>query len=113
VARLFARRGTRKEVAEALDNYWKHYSRLDQVRTCDFHSDGELAGFFFFHNTYNSIVAFKALEQDRQEPHRKRFLEEIVRLPEIDGAFVDSHELGKAYATGMALLCLSKLRQEK
>ena len=28
---------------------------------------------------------------------------------EIDGCFVDSHELGKSYGTAMGLLCLARL----
>ena len=30
----------------------------------------------------------------------------ILALPEIDGAFIDSHEIGKAYGTAMALIVL-------
>jgi hypothetical protein len=30
-------------------------------------------------------------------------------LPEFDGAFMDSHEIGRCYGTGMALWCLGTL----
>jgi hypothetical protein len=30
-----------------------------------------------------------------------------LKLPELDGCFVDSHELGRVYGTAMALLCLA------
>jgi hypothetical protein len=33
----------------------------------------------------------------------------VLDLPEFDGCFVDSHELGRAYGTAMALLCLAAL----
>jgi hypothetical protein len=32
----------------------------------------------------------------------------VLGLPEIDGCFVDSHELGRCYGTAMALLCLAQ-----
>ena len=31
-----------------------------------------------------------------------------MALPEIDGCFVDSHEIGRCYGTAMALLCLAR-----
>ena len=31
----------------------------------------------------------------------------IMNLPELDGCFVDSHELGRVYGTAMALLSLA------
>ena len=33
----------------------------------------------------------------------------VLALPELDGCFVDSHELGRCYGTAMALLTLSFL----
>ena len=33
----------------------------------------------------------------------------VLDLPEFDGCFVDSHELGRAYGTAMALLCFAAL----
>jgi hypothetical protein len=32
----------------------------------------------------------------------------ILAMPEIDGCFVDSHEIGRCYGTAMALLCLAR-----
>ena len=32
----------------------------------------------------------------------------IMAMPEIDGCFVDSHEIGRCYGTAMALLCLAR-----
>ena len=33
----------------------------------------------------------------------------VISLPEVDGCFVDSHELGRCYGTALALLCLDTL----
>ena len=34
---------------------------------------------------------------------------QLMGLPEFDGVFMDSHEIGRAYGTGMALWCLATL----
>jgi hypothetical protein len=34
----------------ALAVFWDHMQQLERVRRNDFHSDGELGGFFFFHS---------------------------------------------------------------
>jgi hypothetical protein len=36
----------------------------------------------------------------------KKQLDLILSLPELDGCFIDSHELGRCYGTASALLCL-------
>lgn len=109
-ALLIAGEGSKAAIENAMDNFWAHYDRLESVRKCDFHSDGELGGFFFFNDVFHSIWAVSLLDAKSRERHQKRFLEEIVKLPEIDGSFVDSHELGKSYATAVALLCLRATR---
>jgi hypothetical protein len=91
----------------ALDNFWGHMQRLETVRRNDFHSDGELAGFFFFHSVYHASEAAKLLPQDEQQQHWPRFLQLLQQVPEMDGSFLDSHELGRSYGTAMALLTLT------
>jgi hypothetical protein len=39
----------------------------------------------------------------------KRQHDQFMGLPEFDGAFMDSHEIGRCYGTGMALWCLGTL----
>jgi hypothetical protein len=36
-----------------------------------------------------------------------------MELPEFDGCFVDSHELGRCYGTAMALLCFDVLARAR
>jgi hypothetical protein len=38
---------------------------------------------------------------------------QIIGLAEIDGAFIDSHEIGRCYGTGMALWCLAVIRTDR
>ena len=76
------------------------------MRRNDFHSDGELGGFFFFHSIYHASEVVRLLPEDEQRPHWQRFLALLQEIPELDGSFLDSHELGRSYGTAMALLTL-------
>jgi hypothetical protein len=93
----------------ALQNFWDHMARLETVRRNDFHSDGELAGFFFFHSVYHASEVVHLLPKEEQQAHWQRLLQLVQQVPEIDGSFLDSHELGRSYGTAMALLTLSNL----
>jgi hypothetical protein len=90
----------------ALDNFWRWLPRFERIRTCDFHSDGELGGFFFWHGVFLTSEAIKALPADKRGAHERRMLEHVTSIGEVDGSFVDSHEVGKSYGTGMALMVL-------
>ncbi len=104
-------RGSVKAIKVALDTWWANYSRFEIVRNCDFHSDGELAGFFFFHGFFHATEAAQALEEKDRLEQQSKFLAELVKLPELDGSFIDDHELGKSYGTAMALLALKNCRR--
>ncbi len=99
-----------ESVGAAVDSYWKHLDRLETVRTADFHADEELGGFFFFHGVFHACEAALALPEEKRREHLRRFREQMLAIPEIDGSYVDSHELGKGYGTAMALLVLRRAR---
>lgn len=99
--------GPPSNVAAALEMYWKYYEDQEKVRLCDFHTDGELGGFFFFHNMFHATEAIKMLlPKEQREKELARFRVAVLKLPEIDGSFLDDHEIGKSYGTAMALLIL-------
>jgi hypothetical protein len=97
----------------ALDNFFKYLPRLERIRTCDFHTDGELGGFFFWHGMYFTSEAVKALPPEKRAPHMKKLVEHVMSIGEIDGSFLDSHEMGKSYGTGMALMTLRNALEQK
>jgi hypothetical protein len=97
----------------ALDNFWKYLPRLERIRTCDFHTDGELGGFFFWHGLNFTSEAIKALPAEKREPHMKKLVEHVLSIGEIDGSFLDSHEMGKSYGSGMALMVLRNAVEQK
>ena len=94
------------KVKFALDNFWMFVKNLEGVRRNDFHSDGELGGFFFFHSVYHASEAVRLLPEADQAAHWPKFLALLQQIPEQDGSFLDSHELGRSYGTAMALLTL-------
>jgi hypothetical protein len=98
------------DVASGVDRFWKFAPRLGAVRACDYHSDGRLAGFFYFHACFYTLEATRTLTGPAREESLKRFRESILAIPEWDGSFVDSHEIGKSYGTAMALIILARSR---
>jgi len=103
---LRAGEGSDARLAFAMETFWEFFDRLEQVRRNDFHSDGELAGFFFSHDLFHTSEVLRLLPANVAEPAKDRFLEILQDIPEIDGSFLDSHEFGRSYGTAMALLTL-------
>lgn len=101
--------GSAENVAAALANFWKYQPRLDRVRRCDFHTDGELAGFFFWHTLYHVSNAVTHLRGEAASTERAKLLDYVATLQELDGSFLDSHEMGKAVGTAYGLLTLANL----
>ena len=97
------------KVRFALANFWQHMERLATVRRNDFHCDGELAGFFFFHSVFHASEVVNMLPAEERSAHWQRFKVVLQQVPEIDGSFLDSHELGRSYGTAMALLTLTNV----
>jgi hypothetical protein len=106
---LRAGQGEMHRVVFAMENFWTYFERLERVRRNDFHSDGELAGFFFFHDFFQATEALSYLPKQAQAPHRERFFSALQTIGEMDGSFLDSHEFGRSYGTAMALLSLGNL----
>jgi hypothetical protein len=95
-----------EKVSFSIDNFWANMKNLEGVRRNDFHSDGELGGFFFFHSVFHASETVRLLPPEVQKVQWQRFLALLQQIPEIDGSFLDSHELGRSYGTAMALLTL-------
>lgn len=108
LALLLGGAGTRKQVEKALDNYFEQENRLNRVRKSDYHADGELAGFFYYHSMLGAVEAASALEAQKKEKYLKGILQLLLRMSEVDGSFAEDHEIGKSYSTAMALLCLKR-----
>ncbi len=69
-------------------------------------------GFFFYYDIQARTEAIAALPKGTaRDAAVKRQRDQLLGLPEFDGAFVDSPEIGRCYGTGMALWCLSILSE--
>lgn len=88
-----------------------HHGFLAAVRKYDDHADKlHYGGFFFWFDMLGRTEAIAELAAaDARHRLAAQQHELVLKLPEFDGCFVDSHELGRCYGTAMALLCLDTL----
>jgi hypothetical protein len=96
------------KLAAALRAAFEHHDVLAAVRKYDDHADQHgYGGFFFWYDLRARSEAIAALTDAKLRAELQAKQDALVlALPEIDGVFVDSHELGRCYGTAMALLCL-------
>ena len=92
----------------AVESGVRHHALLAEVRKYDDHANRHgYGGFFFWFDMLGRAEAIAELEDpDARRALAERLRARIMALPEVDGCFVDSHELGRCYGTAMALLCL-------
>lgn len=98
-----------ERLGAALTAAFEHHHRLEAIRKYDDHADSlGYGGFFFWYDLRARSEAIAAISDDAARARWQALQDAIVlALPEIDGCFVDSHELGRCYGTAMALLCLT------
>jgi hypothetical protein len=101
-------RSDQGKLAAALAAAFEHHAVLAAVRKYDDHADRHgYGGFFFWYDMHARSEAIAALaDQELRAKYQQQQDAIVLALPEIDGCFVDSHELGRCYGTAMALLCL-------
>ena len=101
---LFRSRSKKEAVAASLEVSFKHHGLLERVRKYDDHADAHHnGGFFFWYDQYGRALAARAIGDAAAMAKQKEI---VLAIPEIDGCWVDSHELGRTYGTAMALLTL-------
>ena len=85
-----------------------HHHLLEKALKYDNHTNTyAYGGFFFWYDMQARTEAINMLPAGANKDDFRRQQQDIIRrLPEIDGCFVDSHELGRCYGTAMALLSL-------
>ena len=89
----------------------RHHALLAAVRKYDDHASTlGYGGFFFWFDMLGSAEAIAELKDNAKRKQLAQAQHQLIlALPEFDGCFVDSHELGRCYGTAMALLCLDVL----
>ena len=103
--------GSDEALATAVAAAFEHHGLLAGVRKYDDHADEHgYGGFFFWFDMLGRTEALLTLPKGELRDRHAAAQRALLRsLPEIDGCFVDSHELGRAYGTAMALICLAAL----
>lgn len=100
-----------KALADAIRNSFQGQANLDRALKYDDHTSAMGYGGFFF--WYDMRARSEAISQVKDPSTKADFAKKqraiIMSLPELDGCFVDSHELGRVYGTSMALLSLDFL----
>ncbi len=91
-------------IEKALALSFQHHALLERIRKYDDHADAwHNGGFFFWYDQYGRAVAASAAGSAASLEKQRDI---VLQIPEIDGCWVDSHELGRVYGTAMALLTL-------
>jgi hypothetical protein len=97
----------------AVEQSLLHHDKLQVAYKYDNHTSTlSYGGFFFWYDMESraEAIGYLADAAERQlaaEKHRRL----VLGLPEVDGCFVDSHELGRCYGTAMGLLSLGRLQE--
>ena len=95
---------SKEALGASLDLSLRHQPLLERIRKYDDHADGwRNGGFFYWYGQYERALTAKAAGAADALARQKEIL---LATEEIDGCWVDSHELGRVYGTAMALLTL-------
>ena len=99
------------DLAGAIERSFRDEEPLFRARKYDDHTNlHAYGGFFFWYDMHARSMAIAALADDAARKHWAREQKQrVLALAEFDGAFIDSHELGRSYGTAMALLCLAEM----
>jgi len=115
MAMLLAGASDQKRLRHALDTGFEQHHHLEAIRKYDDHADRYAnGGFFFWYDMYGRVEAIKQVKDAKaRDAYRQKMLDIVLSLTEIDGGFIDSHELGKTYGTAMGLICLKASMPER
>ena len=93
----------------------RHHPLLAGVRKYDDHANRYgYGGFFFWFDMLGRAEAIAELDDgETRREHADALHALVMTLPEFDGCFVDSHELGRCYGTAMALLCFDTIARAR
>lgn len=91
----------------------RYHDLLSKALKYDNHTDTHsFGGFFFWYDMHARSEAIASIQDSKlRGQFAQKQLNLVLGLPELDGCFVDSHELGRCYGTASALLCLDLMQK--
>lgn len=102
-----------RSLEEAVAVSLEHQEHLLAAQKYDDHTRAfAYGGFFFWYDLHARTEAMIAANTRRMRPALDDQRQQIISLAEIDGAFIDSHEIGRCYGTGMALWSLALIQNQ-
>ena len=101
------------KLLHAVETSFEYHDAMAKAYKYDNHTDNYIyGGFFFWYDMRSRSEAIQSIaDPAKRGEFRRRQKQLVISLPEVDGCFVDSHELGRVYGTSMALICLDMLEQ--
>ena len=101
-------------LTRAIERSFRSHRILDSARKYDNHTSNlAYGGFFFWYDMRSRSEAIVGVSKTAgRAEFQKAHKAIIMDLPELDGCFIDSHELGRVYGTAMAILSLANVNQE-
>ena len=110
LAMMLAKASDGETLAAIIDRSMKHYAPLESVRHYDDHTDRYAnGGFFFWFDMEGWAQAIESGPAAKRAAWKAAMRKIVLDIPQADGGWLDSHELGKSYGTAMALNVLRRM----
>lgn len=114
LALLLNGKSSQEKLAASLKMGFDNHSYLEAVRKYDNHSDQYAnGGFFFWYDMLGRSQAIDAVTGPEKSRYKSQMRDMVLKIHEVDGAWIDSHELGKSYGTAMGLIVLKQNLEAK
>jgi len=106
-------RAENEALLKSIKDAFEMHDDMDVARKYDDHTSSYAYGGFFFWYCMESRTEaiLKVADKEERRAFAAKQRDMVMAIPEIDGCFVDSHEIGRSYGTAMALLCLKGCEQ--
>jgi hypothetical protein len=94
-----------------LDQFIEHRDRLNRSRkSTDWHGGSyAIASYFFFYDYWFASMAMLKLPEADRPRYLTHLRNDLLKICEVDGSWVDTHLFGKPYGTAMALMILKNV----
>lgn len=114
LALMMEGKSSQEKLGKALGASFDWGEVQEAVRKYDDHADRWAnGGFFFWFGVQMRGVALQSYQGADRKALMKKLRDLVYRIHEVDGGWIDSHELGKSYGTAMGLITLKSVLDPK